>query len=1234
MNKIFTKKYILSLLSIVTLILWASLYAASVTKITDNQDLNSVQITVDSWKSVVFSFSRIVDNVAFSKDSGFTIRTLEWSEWINLSNIAEDYTPMKGYLVRNNSEWSLIITANFLAITNETYTSFQKTLKAGWNLVWPAYKDDENWFTDISTIFGENYSQIVDLTWNWFSNKTSSWEFIDDSLVDTPYIEINETNYQTINQGQVYVNDRVNEILAYAVLVDSDVVLDWTQLLSAQEYDKDLAQNEEICYLTDDEKKVLNILISKDYTKTQLCNLTSIDLSNKNLVAIPDLVYKLKNLKFLKLSLNSISQLSDKILQLNNLEWLDISNNSFTSLPDYLYDLTSLKILSVWNAVVDQNTSSYNRNNITTISSNISNLTNLVYLALSWNSNLSTIASLNSLTNLETLWIDRTAITQIPSIDSLTNLKALYINDTNITKLPNYLANLTSLNTLYLNNISSLWSLQDSYDYSNGYIYTKCQNNITTDDKRMCIDSSWENILITIENNSTNYIISSTPYTNGNLSVTVKDSNWNVDTSYRWTLNITSTNPNANLIGELSDNSYTFTQSDNWSVNLTNVIEYSDYWVYNFNLSEVNATSNWTSTINIIPDIQNSALTINNAYVWDQDVILNKFTIDNYKNVNLLVNSIKVKLDEVINSGDLVASNINSSDIIKVSLYKWSVWVNNILATTTTIDQNWIATFNTNSTMIAWETSNYIVTVDFADNSTLNWKNYRAELSSVDFENTSNTIVTLTYNNIATTWIDAWKIVSLENAPVYITDAVVNNYSQLWIIDRIYWASNITNLSIKVSASWSLAITMNEVKIKLTVDWQAATNQEIAKIIFKEWNTSLSELAWSQIESDWTVSFNWFTSNINQNSFKDYNFSIDLADNSAIAWKQIWVQFVDINTYDTNLDTVNYSINSTYWTSVNILDKWILTINEYWDLEDLWQLIDILDNLSVEANKTILAWESSNALGLFVKATNEDIKIAKAVFTLSGVTETDLKASINNASLYLAWELIATNTNADISWNTITFDNLTNLIIPQEDTELKLELNTENIGYQKVGKTILNAKIVSLDTTLISWVESWKNIDDQSISISTWNFSIVPAVIVPFVIQWINTTQAKVNLAVNSWNNTVDSSNTAPSITITDFVFSELGDATDWYIIYVDANSSRQWTISSAWIFDQWTLTSSDLTISSNKTYVIEPVWTSGKTYQLLLNKNWIVYDVNSSINANWISSNLSEELDLWTKTY
>ena len=298
--------------------------------------------------------------------------------------------------------------------------------------------------------------------------------------------------------------------------------------------------------------------------------------------------------------------------------------------------------------------------------------------------------------------------------------------------------------------------------------------------------------------------------------------------------------------------------------------------------------------------------------------------------------------------------------------------------------------------------------------------------------------------------------------------------------------------------------------------------------------------------------------------------------------------------------------------------------------------------------KTILAGTTKKVFSVDVQAQNESVDVDTVVFNLTATAT--LPGSVVNASLYLGDTLIATNSNSDITTTTITFKDLSTLIIPQETKELKLALNTANIGYQQVGHTVLLKDINSVDFKNMKGVDSGKDLADilaQTVDTSSNDFSIVPVVVTPSVSSNMSTGQAKLKITVDAGSNTVDGNNSAPSILITDLVFSQIGNTAEAnaFKIYKEGNSARFAYITSAGVLDNGTpltpMVDADLTISSSETYVIVPKGTVDTTYTLNLTKTGIEYDaVDSAGNiidawvATALTSNLSTELELGTKSY
>lgn len=187
------------------------------------------EITIASWEATVFGFPRKIENITFSKDSGFTIRTLEWWVWKDLSNNITDYSPITWILARNISEWDLVITAKYADVTSIENSIFQKSLKAGWNLISPAFKDDINWIVYSETALWESlpYSQILDFTWNGF---VYSWE----AVITTPNHNLNDSLYEIKTKVELS-NASLIEKLAYGLFINVDSVISGSQEMTTEE---------------------------------------------------------------------------------------------------------------------------------------------------------------------------------------------------------------------------------------------------------------------------------------------------------------------------------------------------------------------------------------------------------------------------------------------------------------------------------------------------------------------------------------------------------------------------------------------------------------------------------------------------------------------------------------------------------------------------------------------------------------------------------------------------------------------------------------------------------------------------------------------------------------------------------------------------------------------------------------------------------------------------------------
>jgi len=211
---------------------------------------------------------------------------------------------------------------------------------------------------------------------------------------------------------------------------------------------------------------------------------------------------------------------------------------------------------------------------------------------------------------------------------------------------------------------------------------------------------------------------------------------------------------------------------------------------------------------------------------------------------------------------------------------------------------------------------------------------------------------------------------------------------------------------------------------------------------------------------------------------------------------------------------------------------------------------------SNEANedpKTLLAGSDDQVVfSLDVQSTNEPTDVEDVVFTLAGSNLTNLRNTISNASIYLDGVFIDQNTNSDIDVQsataaTITFDDLDDLIIPEQTSELELRLNSESIGFQRVGDALNNVTITQVEFLEIEGDESDEDVDDLSVVNGTavtgtsQPFSFARGVLVPRISSGVNTSNPIVGVVADLGDNRADNDNTIPNITLNTFTFDVSG---------------------------------------------------------------------------------------------
>lgn len=206
----------------------------------DNEKLSlNEYIYIYSGETKLISFPRKVETIEFSKDSGFSIRTLVGGIWKDMSNNPHDYEVMQWYIVRNFWEERVNIHVTYSPINSADQTLYQKELKAGWNLYAPAVKND--YCTAVKTsdaLIGSNYSQIIDFSTMWFKKYFSNEVSIDhiysgetlffNKYNGNPQDFREDWNYSIKNSGDTE-EDFIYEWSAYWVFVNNDTLVSWNQ---------------------------------------------------------------------------------------------------------------------------------------------------------------------------------------------------------------------------------------------------------------------------------------------------------------------------------------------------------------------------------------------------------------------------------------------------------------------------------------------------------------------------------------------------------------------------------------------------------------------------------------------------------------------------------------------------------------------------------------------------------------------------------------------------------------------------------------------------------------------------------------------------------------------------------------------------------------------------------------------------------------------------------------------
>ncbi len=175
-------------------------------------------------------------------------------------------------------------------------------------------------------------------------------------------------------------------------------------------------------------------------------NITSLDISRRNLTKLPPEIFKLTKLEELTLNTTRLTEIQPEIGKLTKLVKLNLRGNYLTTLPPEIGKLENLMSLELQN------------NYLKSLPKEIGNLKNLMFLSLNGPNFLTKLpSSIGNLEKLQSLYLEGNYLKSLPSsIGNLKNLEYLNLDNNYLKSLPSSIGNLKKLKFLMLNNNPSL----------------------------------------------------------------------------------------------------------------------------------------------------------------------------------------------------------------------------------------------------------------------------------------------------------------------------------------------------------------------------------------------------------------------------------------------------------------------------------------------------------------------------------------------------------------------------------------------------------------------------------------------------------------------------------------------------------------------------------------------------------------------------------------------------------
>ena len=444
-------------------------------------------------------------------------------------------------------------------------------------------------------------------------------------------------------------------------------------------------------------------------------------------------------------------------------------------------------------------------------------------------------------------------------------------------------------------------------------------------------------------------------------------------------------------------------------------------------------------------------------------------------------------------------------------------------------------------------------------------------------------------------------------------------------IEAVRGADDVVALQFEVEATESSDVTIDEATVYIDADGSDATNQEISSVTLYQGSVSednlLDRVSGSKLGSG-VASFDGFDVVVPADETETFIVTLSFVDGQdAVDGSDYTAELQTLSVEDDEDDDVTVDNGGTELSDTNPLVS-----NRQITVEQAGEIVTLETNAWSDDNefeKVVLAGTSEVVVSYDVRSDNESVEVETVTYTYAGPV--DLGSAGATATLWLGDTEIATNSNSDIDSSTIVFEDL-DLVVTESTEELRLRINTQNVGDGEVGDVGTAMSITNVELSDMKGADSGKDVSDFDANVdgggsaAAQDFDLVPATVVASLEDDFNTgdPDAEVTFTADSGDNT-DSSGDDLDVTLESIEINVSSLSSTGTITVFNGNSDNIGTFNITTTGDQVLDVTDDLINGDTETYRFES--TAEASFRIL--KDGVSYDVDSTSYTTKAESNL-----------